>query len=71
VFSAILLTALGVPRDVVIQDYLLTGKYMLAADSIGKTTADLQRSSRALGLRPPENILLNTTAGIGLLVASL
>jgi protein-tyrosine phosphatase len=43
VFSAILLTALGVPRDVVIQDYLLTTQYLLAPDSIEKTTADLQK----------------------------
>jgi protein-tyrosine phosphatase len=43
VFSAILLTALGVPRDVVIQDYLLTTQYLLAPDSIARTTADLQK----------------------------
>ncbi len=43
VFSAILLTALGVPRETVIQDYLLTTRYMLAPDSLEKTTADLQR----------------------------
>jgi protein-tyrosine phosphatase len=43
VFSAILLTALGVPRETVIQDYLLTTRYMLAPDSIEKTTLDLQR----------------------------
>jgi protein-tyrosine phosphatase len=50
VFAAILLTALGVPRKVVIQDYLLTGKYMLAADSIERTAADLRR---ILGLSQP------------------
>src|SRR6267378_3369129 len=33
VFSAILLTALGVPRDVVIQDYLLSNQYLLAPDT--------------------------------------
>jgi protein-tyrosine phosphatase len=43
VFSAILLTALGVPRETVIQDYLLTTRYMLAPDSIEKTTLDLQK----------------------------
>jgi protein-tyrosine phosphatase len=43
VFSAILLTALGVPRDTVIEDYLLTTRYLLAPDSIEKTTADLQK----------------------------
>jgi protein-tyrosine phosphatase len=42
-FAAILLTSLGVPRDVVIQDYLLTTKYMLALDAIASTTADLQK----------------------------
>jgi protein-tyrosine phosphatase len=50
VFAAILLTALGVPRGVVIQDHLLTGKYMLAADSLERTAADLQR---ILGLSQP------------------
>jgi protein-tyrosine phosphatase len=50
VFSAILLTALGVPREVVIQDYLLTTRYLLAPDSIEKTTADLQK---ILGLSEP------------------
>jgi len=43
VFSAILLTALGVDRETVVQDYLLTNRYTLDADSIGKTTADLQK----------------------------
>jgi protein-tyrosine phosphatase len=43
IFSAILLTALGVPRSTVIQDYLLTTRYLLATDSIEKTTADLQK----------------------------
>lgn len=43
VFSAILLMALGVPRDVVIQDYLLTNQYLLGPDSIESTRADLQR----------------------------
>jgi protein-tyrosine phosphatase len=53
VFSAILLTALGVPREVVIQDYLLTNRYMLAPDSIESTTADLQR---IFGLAQPPDI---------------
>ena len=42
-FVAILLISLGVPRDVVIQDYLLTTEYMLAPDAIESTTADLQK----------------------------
>jgi protein-tyrosine phosphatase len=44
VFSAILLTALGVPREVVIQDYLLSNQYLLAPDAIENTAADLQRA---------------------------
>jgi protein-tyrosine phosphatase len=43
IFSAILLTALGVPRDIVIQDYLLTNRYLMGPDSLEKTTVDLQR----------------------------
>jgi hypothetical protein len=41
VFSAILLTALGVDRETVVQDYLLTNRHTLDADSIGRTTTDL------------------------------
>src|ERR1700730_15283115 len=43
VFSAILLTALGVPREVVIRDYLLTNQYLLAPNSIESTRVDLQK----------------------------
>ena len=53
VFSAILLTALGVPREVVIQDYLLSNQYLLAPDTIENTAADLQR---AFGLPEPPDI---------------
>jgi protein-tyrosine phosphatase len=53
VFSAILLTALGVPRDTVVQDYLLSNQYLLAPDTIESTTADLQR---AFGLAEPPDI---------------
>ena len=58
VFSAILLTALGVPRETVIQDYLLTTQYMLAPDSIERTTADLQK---IFGLsEPPDSATVKT-----------
>src|SRR6202171_4687724 len=50
VFSAILLTALGVPRKTVIDDYLLTNRYLLAPDSIDSTAADLQKN---FGLAEP------------------
>jgi protein-tyrosine phosphatase len=43
VFSAILLTALGVPREAVVQDYLLTEHYLLAPDSFESTRAQLQK----------------------------
>jgi protein-tyrosine phosphatase len=53
VFSAILLTVLGVPRETVVQDYLLSTQYLLAPENIEQTTMDLQR---ILGLaqRPDE-----------------
>ena len=58
VFSAILLTALGVPRKTVIQDYVLTNQYLLAPDAIETTSADLQR---AFGLpEPPDPATLKT-----------
>jgi protein-tyrosine phosphatase len=44
VFSAILLTMLGVPREIVVQDYMLSNQYLLAPDSIESTGADLQRA---------------------------
>jgi protein-tyrosine phosphatase len=44
VFSAILLTMLGVPREIVVQDYMLSNQYLLAPDSIEGTAADLQRA---------------------------
>jgi len=53
VFSAILLTALGVPRDTVVQDYVLSNQYLLAPDTIESTAADLQR---AFGLAEPPGI---------------
>ena len=43
VFSAILLTILGVPRDAVIQDYMLTGEYMLTDAAIDQAKADWQK----------------------------
>jgi protein-tyrosine phosphatase len=53
VFSAILLTALGVPRETVVQDYMLSNQYLLAPDTIESTAADLQR---AFGLTEPPDI---------------
>jgi protein-tyrosine phosphatase len=44
VFSAVLLTLLGVPRSGVIEDYMLTGEYMVTPQTLSKTTADLQKS---------------------------
>lgn len=53
VFSAILLTALGVPRDTVVQDYLLSNQFLLAPDAIDGTAADLQL---AFGLPEPPDL---------------
>jgi protein-tyrosine phosphatase len=53
VFSAILLTALGVPRDTVVQDYLLSNQFLLAPDTIRTTAADLEK---AFGLAEPPDI---------------
>jgi protein-tyrosine phosphatase len=59
VYSAILLTALGVPRETVVQDYLLTNHYTLDSDSIDRTTADLQR---IFGLsQPPDAAFVRAT----------
>jgi protein-tyrosine phosphatase len=58
VFSAILLTALGVPREVVIRDYLLTNQYLLAPNSIESTRVDLQK---IFGLaEPPDPVSVKT-----------
>ena len=54
VFSAILLTAIGVPRGTVIQDYMLSNQFLLAPDVIKSTSADLQL---AFGLSEPPDLL--------------
>ena len=43
VFSAVLLTILGVPRNLVIEDYMLTGEYMLADEPLRRATVDWQK----------------------------
>jgi protein-tyrosine phosphatase len=43
VFSAILLTALGVPRETVVDDYLLTQHYLLSPGSFESTRTQLQK----------------------------
>ncbi|PYT64792.1 MAG: hypothetical protein DMG39_31095, partial [Acidobacteria bacterium] len=53
VFSAILLTALGVPRDTVVQDYMLSNQFLLAPEAINGTAADLQL---AFGLPEPPDL---------------
>jgi protein-tyrosine phosphatase len=53
VFSAILLTALGVPRATVVQDYLLSNQFLLTPDAIQSTAADLQL---AFGLPEPPDL---------------
>lgn len=45
VFGAILLTILGVPHQVVVEDYLLTGQYMLAAEPLRRVQMDWQKVS--------------------------
>lgn len=37
-----MLTALGVPRETVVQDYLLSNQFLLTPDAIQRTGADLQ-----------------------------
>src|SRR6184192_2302589 len=53
VFSAILLTALGVPRDTVVQDYMLSNQFLLAPEAINATAADLRL---AFGLPEPPDL---------------
>ncbi len=43
VFAALLLTILGVPRDVVVQDYMLTGEYMLTEPAMRQASVDWQK----------------------------
>ena len=50
VFAALLLTALGVPRETVIADYLLTTSYLTEPERISSTSADVQA---ILGLSEP------------------
>jgi protein-tyrosine phosphatase len=43
VFSAVLLTILRVPRNLVIEDYMLTGEYMLTNEALRRASADWQK----------------------------
>nr|WP_314466509.1 tyrosine-protein phosphatase [uncultured Novosphingobium sp.] len=52
VSSALLLTALGVPRETVIQDYLLTNQYLPAALAKAKTGASAATGQAFLSLPP-------------------
>ena len=56
VFSALLLLTLGVPRETVIEDYLLTNRYTMADDTIARTAVAYQK---LLGLEvvPPTEVL--------------
>lgn len=56
VFTALLLSTLGVPRETVIEDYLLTNRYVMADDAIARTAAAYQK---LLGLDrvPPTDVL--------------
>lgn len=56
VFSALLLLTLGVPRETVIEDYLLTNRYVLADDTMARTVIAYQK---LLGLdrAPPADVL--------------
>ncbi len=56
VFSALLLLTLGVPRETVIEDYMLTNQYALADDTIARTAVAYQK---LLGLdqTPPIEVL--------------
>jgi protein-tyrosine phosphatase len=44
VFSAVLLTILGVPRESVIEDYMLTGEYMSSPQVLARAAKDMQRA---------------------------
>lgn len=43
-FAALLLNMLGVPRETVVQDYLLTGKYLLSDANLETMASDIQKS---------------------------
>ena len=52
IYSALLLETLGVPRDVIVEDYLLTRRYFLDEKNIGENAKQMQTM---LGLdRPPD-----------------
>jgi len=44
VFSAVLLTMLGVPRSSVIDDYMLTGEYMATPAALARAARDMQKT---------------------------
>ncbi len=56
VFSAMLLTVLGVPREVVIDDYMLTGTYMLTPEAMQRAAVDWQKLTGSA--EPPDAAIL-------------
>lgn len=50
VFSAVLLTMLGVPRATVVDDYMLTEAFMMSPKALARATADMQKMAGGEGL---------------------
>ncbi len=52
-FAALLLTMLRVPRETVVEDYLLSEKYLVTDANVQKMAADMQKS---MGLQSPPDL---------------
>jgi protein-tyrosine phosphatase len=56
VYSAVLLTMLGVPRQLVVQDYMLTGEYMLNEAGLQRATDDWQKLTGSSEVPDPQTM---------------
>lgn len=55
-FAALLLTMLGVPRETVVEDYLLTGKYLLSDANLERMASDTQKSINLSARPDPQSL---------------
>jgi protein-tyrosine phosphatase len=63
VMAALLLSALGVPRDVIMADYVLTNTYLVPDSKLPQLTADLQKR-RKLDSPPDPDTVRGASGGV-------
>ena len=65
--SALLLTILGVPHDIVVEDFMLTNKYLVPDERIPELARQMQERQKLAALPDAETV----RAGSGVLASNL